>query len=139
MLAAMPAKPMSNVCVTRYASWALCAPGESGGGAFHASRKVAGASEPRITPAKAKDQVWLEAYPRTSHYYRFQLICQSSDMSPYALRIFAPNGEDYAVYQFYDATVNAPKASVVGDSWTIPYGWQEITHELPMPHPKKKE
>ncbi len=92
------------------------------------------------TPADVKDKIWLEASPRTSLQRKFQLICQSSDMSPYALRIVELNGKDYAVYQFYDAKVNAPAASAGGDPFqpTVPEGWKKITHEPPMPPPKKK-
>ena len=36
------------------------------------------------------------------------LIFKASDMSPFALRIVAPNGKDYTVYQFFDVVVNDP-------------------------------
>ncbi len=70
-----------------------------------------------ITPHDAKDQIWLEAYPRGSivDCSMKQLIFSARDMSPFALRIIDPNGKDYTVYQFFDIMVNGPPSSTDED------------------------
>ena len=62
------------------------------------------------TPEKSEGETWLEAYPRTKDVAaccsKIQLIFNSSDMSPFAMRIVEPNGKNYSVYQFYDIKRN---------------------------------
>lgn len=63
-----------------------------------------------VTPEKNEDETWLEASPRTKDVAVFcskvQLIFNSLDMSPFAIRIVEPNGKNYSVYQFYDIKRN---------------------------------
>ena len=83
-----------------------------------------------VTPAKAKDEIWLEAYPRTSQGGKFQLICRAKDMTPVALKLCEPNGSSSVVYQFYDVKMNDPKSP--GDDPfqpPIPKGWMKIVDE----------
>jgi TIGR03009 family protein len=81
------------------------------------------------SPAKQKDHVRLEAYPRTAvvaaWHQRIQLVFRASDMSPLAMNIVQPNGKDRIVYQFFNAAVNAPAANDPFHAPT-PKGWQKI-------------
>jgi TIGR03009 family protein len=85
-------------------------------------------------PTEAKDQVMLEAYPRSAQLaaclQKLQLIFNAKNMSPYAMRIVQPNGRDSVVYQFYDAAVNA-KPSSDDDPFhpAVPQGWQKIAED----------
>jgi TIGR03009 family protein len=84
------------------------------------------------SPAELKDQICLEAYPRTAAvaawHQRIQLIFRASDMSPLAMNIIQPNGKDRIVYQFFNAAVNAPPTPSADDPFhaPIPKGWQKI-------------
>jgi hypothetical protein len=90
-----------------------------------------------ITPAKEHDQIWLEAYPRSSrlaaNYQRLRLIFSATDMSPIAMRLVQPNGRDSITYRFNDAVVNAPPTPG-SESFrpAIPIGWQKIVEEPPI-------
>ena len=91
-----------------------------------------------ITPAKAKDQIWIEAYPRTSRAYcdNFQLICRAKDMMPLAFKIIEPNKMNSVAYQFYDIKVNDPKSP--GDDPfqpPTPKGWQKSVDESLLRQP----
>ena len=85
-----------------------------------------------ITPPDAKDQVWLEAYPRyqedAANFHHAQFIVTMPDMSPFALRLVEPNGKNYTVYQFYDIVVNDPLKFFKGDPFRpfTPLGWQRV-------------
>ena len=89
-----------------------------------------------ITPAdRRQDEIWLEAYPRSSGfacwYQKFQLklIFSAKDMSPVAIQIVQPCGRgDYAVYRFYDISLNALPTPPGDDPFhpAVPYGWQKI-------------
>jgi hypothetical protein len=61
-----------------------------------------------ITPADAKDEIWLEAFPRSTHVAMWtqevQLIFHTRDMSPKAIKIVAPGGRSRDVYLFFDAS-----------------------------------
>jgi TIGR03009 family protein len=92
-----------------------------------------------ISPAsKPKDQIWLEAYPRSARmaacFQQLQVIFRASDMSPVAMKLVQPNGKDYVVYQFYDVAVNVPPPPG-SDPFhpPAPYGWQKKTAEAPPP------
>jgi TIGR03009 family protein len=96
-----------------------------------------------VTPAGRADEIWLEAFPRSAELdclcHRMVLIFRASDMRPYALRIVAPNGKDYTVYQFYDFVLNAYDATVNGKPLSgdeelrpiVPKGWQLIPDSTP--------
>lgn len=70
----------------------------------------------RITtpPDVQGQQTWLEAYPRqqrdAASFKRAELILTNKNMTPYALQIYAPNGQNRTVYQFQDIVVNDPLA-----------------------------
>lgn len=85
------------------------------------------------TSADQPDQIWLDAYPRTSavasRLQRLQLIFPANDMSPYAMKIVQPNGKDYAVYQFFDIAVNSLPTH---DGQPFNPDWQRIVEEPPM-------
>ena len=64
-----------------------------------------------ITPPGVTDQVWLEALPRyqadAANFSKVELILQTRDLMPFAIRIFKPGGQDHDVFQF------DPKTSLV--------------------------
>jgi TIGR03009 family protein len=90
------------------------------------------------SPSEPKDQIRLEAYPRTrmsaACFQRVELIFQAADMSPRAMKLVQPNGKDSVVYEFYDVAVNAPLVSS-DDPFhpTVPSGWQKKIAEDPKP------
>jgi TIGR03009 family protein len=94
-------------------------------------RQIAPLSEP-------KDQIRLEAYPRTrmsaAFFQRLEIIFHAADMSPHAMKLVQPNGKDSVVYQFYDVAVNAASSSI-DDPFhpAVPYGWQKKLAEEPKP------
>jgi TIGR03009 family protein len=89
------------------------------------------------TPADQHDQIWLEAYPRSSavaaNCQKLQLIFRASDMSPFAMKIVQPNGKDHIVYQFYNIVVNSPSTLPADDPFhpAVPIGWRKIVEEPP--------
>jgi hypothetical protein len=92
-----------------------------------------------VTPANRRDQIWLEAYPRSSQsvYWckRLQLIFLAKDMSPVAMRIEEPTGRSGAavVYSFFAIRVNDQTMPSAGDPFhaPTPMGWQKIVEEAP--------
>ena len=91
-----------------------------------------------ITPANAKGQIWLEAFPRyqqdAANIHVAQFIIAAHDMSPVGLRLIQPNEKDYVSYQFYNIVVNNPLRLFKGDPFraSTPLGWQKIV-EQPTP------
>jgi outer membrane lipoprotein-sorting protein len=85
-----------------------------------------------ITPPGAKDQIWLEAYPksqrRAGNCRKLELIFMEHDMSPFALMLVQPNGKDYVAYQFYDIKMNAPSPPGSESEFQprIPPGWEKV-------------
>ncbi|HUT14459.1 MAG TPA: TIGR03009 domain-containing protein [Thermoguttaceae bacterium] len=67
-----------------------------------------------ITPPNIQNQIWLEAYPRfqrdAANFQRAELILSvtETDLNPFALQLFSPNGKDRTVFQFGDIVVNNP-------------------------------
>ena len=90
-----------------------------------------------VTPAIAKEQIWLEAYPRfqqdRANFHHAQFLITAEKMEPYALRIVQPNKQDYTVYQFWSIVVNDPFRLFKGDPFRAfaPVGWQRIVEESP--------
>ena len=89
-----------------------------------------------ITPKGCAGKMWLEAYPRGDIAVlcsKMQLIFTSRDMSPIAMRIVAPNGRDFTVFQFFDIVVNGPPSATDDDPFrpAVPPGWQRIGEESP--------
>jgi hypothetical protein len=73
----------------------------------------------------------LEAYPHNAAIaatmHHLQMIFQASDMSPVALKIVQPNGNDYVVYQLYDIVVNGPQppSRISPFHPAKPFGWEK--------------
>ena len=91
------------------------------------------------TPPDARhDEIWLEAYPRSSGllcaFQKLQLIFRASDMSPVAIKIVQLNGKDSVVYQFFNIAVNASSTPPGDDPFhpALPHGWQKIAEEPPV-------
>ena len=61
-------------------------------------------------PRYAKDEVWLESYPRwrgdAANFKMSQLIMKRKNFLPYALRLYSPNGKDYSVFEFKNVKIN---------------------------------
>jgi TIGR03009 family protein len=90
-----------------------------------------------ITPAGTTDQIWLEAFPRSTcvgaDVQSLQLIFRAKDMAPLAMKVFAPNAKDSVVYSFFDVVVNGPSAEKAALEPTIPPGWQKVVEEPSAP------
>ena len=90
-----------------------------------------------VTPSDVRDQVWLEAYPRSQqdagNFQRAQFIITMQGMSPFALKLVQPNGKDYTVYQFYDIVMNDRFVIFKSDPFRVfvPHGWQLIPDQQP--------
>ena len=90
-----------------------------------------------VTPADRRDQIWLEAFPRSAAACGLPLpktgvdLRRASDMSPFALRIVQPNGKDYTVYQFYDIVVNDPASRSEARSIRLSPWLAEIPDDSP--------
>jgi hypothetical protein len=90
-----------------------------------------------ITPTDQRNQIWLEAFPRSQHIagvlcQKMVLVFNAGDMSPFALRIVQPNGKDYTVYQFYGVVVNDPASQTAAALQpTVPPGWRLVRDEPP--------
>jgi TIGR03009 family protein len=86
------------------------------------------------TDAKfAQDEIWLEAHPRwrndAAQMQYSQLIMKRKDFLPYALRMFAPNGKDYNVYEFTGLKINNILTGGVSAPG-VPRGWQLVEQPL---------
>lgn len=94
-----------------------------------------------VTPPDAKDQIWMEAYPRyqedAGNLHHAQFIVTMPDMKPFALRLVEPNRKNYTVYQFYKIVPNDPLKFFKGDPFRpyVPKGWQLVV-ENPQPAPQ---
>lgn len=64
----------------------------------------------QTNPQFAKEEIWLEAYPRwaadAANYKSAHLIMKRADFLPYALRMYSPNGTDYTVFEFRKIKLN---------------------------------
>jgi TIGR03009 family protein len=83
-------------------------------------------------------QTWLEAYPRqqrdAANFRRAELILTNKNMTPYALQIDAPNGQNRTVYQFRDIVVNDPLDFLKNPFHVLtPPFWKKIVEEPPAP------
>jgi TIGR03009 family protein len=93
-----------------------------------------------ITPPDvAKEQIWLEAYPRfqqdAANFHRATFSITSKDMSPFALQLVQPNGKDYVTYRFDDIVVNDRLRLFQGNPFRpfTPWGWQMVPDQSPPP------
>jgi TIGR03009 family protein len=89
------------------------------------------------TPPEAQgQQTWLEAYPRwqqdAANFRRAELILTNKNMTPYALQIYAPNGQNRTVYLFHKIVVNDPLAVLLNPFHPVtPPFWKKIVEEAP--------
>jgi len=92
-----------------------------------------------VTPPEAQgQQTWLEAYPRlqqdAANFSRAELILTNKNMTPYAMQIYAPNGQSRTVYQFQKIVVNDPLALLKNSFHPLtPPFWKKIVEEAPSP------
>jgi TIGR03009 family protein len=91
-----------------------------------------------VTPADALDkEIWLEAFPRLQQdaatFSSAQLILTRQNMTPYALQIHAPNGQNRTVYQFKGVVVNDPLGFLKGNPFhpVTPPLWTKVVEEAP--------
>jgi len=92
-----------------------------------------------MPPEDAKDQIWLEAYPRNradaANFNRAELILTASSMQPFALQLHEPNGKTKHAYSFYKINVNAtnPLQFLQGNPFSpkVPLGWKKVVNPAP--------
>jgi TIGR03009 family protein len=88
-------------------------------------------------PAGVKDQIWLEAYPRTreeaANFSRADFILTASNMQPFALQLHQPNGKTRQAYSFYDIKTNDPLGFLRGNPFnaSTPFGWKKVVQPAP--------
>ncbi len=93
-----------------------------------------------ITPSDIKDEIWIEAYPRTRqdavNYQQVDLILSAKTLLPAAIQIFDPNGKDRTVYTFSDIETNSAGQAFkellnVFIEPRTPLGWKKVVEEMP--------
>jgi len=93
------------------------------------------------TPAGAKEQVWLEAYPRyqkdAANFSKAELIFNAKTLDPYAIQIYLPSGKNRTVYQFYNLSINDPLDRIKNYFATpsTPFGWKRLVEKPPREAP----
>ncbi len=89
----------------------------------------------RLVEASNQAEIWLESYPRfqpdAANFDRVTLILDKTSMSPKAMRLVAPGGNNYYSYQFFDIIQNDPLRFLTGDPFkaTLPRGWRYEVRE----------
>jgi len=90
----------------------------------------------RTVPSEAEgQQTWLKAFPRyqqdAANFEHAELILTNQNMTPFALKLYLPNGKDCVSYQFYEIVINDPLRLLKGDPFHVstPLGWQKIVKE----------
>jgi TIGR03009 family protein len=85
-------------------------------------------------PQFAKEEIWLETYPRWSgdaaNYRSAHLIMKRADFLPYALRLYATNGADYTVFEFSKIKLNNVFMSDIKQP-KVPSDWQIVKAQRP--------
>ena len=92
---------------------------------------------------QAKDQAWLEAYPKrqgdAANFRCVTLILTLSKMQPSALETVLPNGTARTVYQFHNPKVNIVNLldplKMFENNWLhvrTPAGWKKVVEEAPQ-------
>jgi len=88
-----------------------------------------------ITPPEAKNQIWLEAYPKqladAQDFQKVEIILSigKDDLMPTAIQIYLPGGRARTVYTLSNIKVNQVDPRLIfQDPFTarIPPGWQKI-------------
>ncbi len=94
-----------------------------------------------VTPADAKNQIWLEVYPKfqadAANFRRVDIILSTDTMLPYALQLHDPGGQSRVVYQFppENMAVNAKNLRDIFEdpfSPRVPRGWKVIDGDVPQ-------
>lgn len=94
-----------------------------------------------VTPADAKNQIWLEVYPKfqadAANFRRVDIILSTDTMLPYALQLHDPGGQSRVVYQFppENMAVNAKNLRDIFEdpfSPRVPRGWKMIDGDVPQ-------
>jgi len=94
-----------------------------------------------VTPPDAKNEVWLEAHPRTIEdaqsfkWAEVILAVRENEVQPSAVQVYHPNGKDRTVYAFRDVVVNKPDLRHVFEDpfhARVPSGWQKVLEEAPQ-------
>lgn len=87
--------------------------------------------------------IWLEAYPRwqadAMNYSRVEIMLDRKTMTPKAMQVHAPNGQDRAVYKFSDSVVNGKLDGLFGGLFNAPrtpFGYRRVVREDPTPGPQ---
>ncbi len=88
-----------------------------------------------ITPPEAKNQIWLEAYPKqladAQDFQKVEIILTigKDDLIPTAIQIYLPGGKARTVYTLANIKINQVDPRMIfQDPFTarIPPGWQKI-------------
>ena len=94
------------------------------------------------------ETIWLEAFPRwaadAQNYQRVEIMLDRKTMTPKALRVHLPGGQQQDVYMFKDPTINGKLDALFGnlfDKPKVPWGWQRVTNDVgdraqPEPQPQ---
>lgn len=97
-----------------------------------------------ITPGEAKDQYWIEAWPRTradAENFRFvEVIISAKDYLPEAMRMYGQNGS-WTVFSFHERKVNGALDNIIA-IWPqafikpeLPAGWKREVVNMNQPQP----
>jgi TIGR03009 family protein len=93
-----------------------------------------------VTPRDAKDEIWLEAWPKlqkdAADFYKAEVILKSNGMVPFAVQLTDTNKKDRTVYQFDNTVVNRPMRFILGMTdlrVTVPWGWKRVVEPPPPP------
>lgn len=94
-----------------------------------------------VTPADAKNQIWLEVYPRfqadAANFRRVDIILTTDTVLPFAIQLHDPGGQSRVVYQFppENMAVNAKNLRDIFEdpfSPRVPRGWKMIDGDVPQ-------
>jgi TIGR03009 family protein len=87
----------------------------------------------RTAPRYANEEFWIEAYPRwrsdAANYSKARMIMKRSNFLPFALQLDAPNGSDYAVFEFTDVRINNIFGGRSVGPPTVPRGYQLVERQ----------
>lgn len=88
-----------------------------------------------VTPAEAKEEIWLDTYPKTQNdagnYRRVDVILDARSMYPKAIQVYLPGGNQRDVYSFGKPLVNDPLRVFRRDvfSGPVPLGWKKVMEQ----------
>jgi hypothetical protein len=82
-------------------------------------------------PKDVGKQVWLEAWPKrqqdAGNFHHAEVILTDPGFSPFALRIYLPNGKDNMVYIFEKPKINDPLVTLANFlPLMLPPGWVKV-------------